>query len=190
MPACMCAIAELVQGTLMWSWNVCGVLAGVAVVVSVNATPTAAQIFQHPGVLVNQAQLAYIKAQYTAKVSAFYQEVLSAQASTWVADLPSAEQPVSGSSFDASVNGAVARRRLYRRGVSGSMGIVEKFTLREAKRKFSRLRGLLCDSDHSRCKFTKPNVTVGQSRMHWRAQSCTQLWLDISPSSQTHTIME
>jgi MBG domain (YGX type)/NHL repeat len=42
-----------------------------------------AQTFQHPGVLVSQAQLDYIKAQVNAKVNPFYQEFLNAQASPY-----------------------------------------------------------------------------------------------------------
>ena len=72
-------VAELVQGTLMRFWNVWGVVAGVALAVFVNATPTAAQIFQHPGVLVSKAQLDYSKAQYSAKVNPFDREALNAR---------------------------------------------------------------------------------------------------------------
>jgi hypothetical protein len=89
-------------------WNVWGVVAAGAVTVFVNATPTAAQIFQHPGVLVSQAQLDYIKAQYSAKVNPFDHEVRNAQASPWVADLPIAGQPVSCSNSTSNIDCSVA----------------------------------------------------------------------------------
>jgi hypothetical protein len=54
------------------------VLAGLAVPLRAGA-----QTFQHPGVLVSQAQLDYIKAQVNAKVNPFYQEFLNAQASPY-----------------------------------------------------------------------------------------------------------
>ena len=64
-------------------WKGLAVLA-VALAGLVHATPeAAAQTFQHPGVLVSQAQLDYITAQVNAKVDPFYQEFLNAQASPY-----------------------------------------------------------------------------------------------------------
>jgi len=47
------------------------------------ALPAPAQIFQHPGVLLSQAQLDFLKSQVDAKVNPFYQEFVWAKASSF-----------------------------------------------------------------------------------------------------------
>jgi hypothetical protein len=59
-------------------------LAILALAILLSAQQSSAQtVFQHPGVLLSKAQLDFVKAEVTAKVSPFYQEFLDAQASIY-----------------------------------------------------------------------------------------------------------
>ncbi|HEV2953704.1 MAG TPA: hypothetical protein VG015_06415, partial [Candidatus Dormibacteraeota bacterium] len=63
-------------------------------------TPTAITTFAHPGVLVSQAQLNFMKAQVASKTEPMYSEFLNAQASTYGSLTYTPSGPPSGGIID------------------------------------------------------------------------------------------
>jgi len=179
-------------------WNVWGVVAGVALAVFVNATPTAAQVFQHPGVLVSKAQLDYIKAQYTARVNPFYREVLNVRRAhgsrTYQVQVNQYPPPIRRPTSAVRWRTRTSRLPISRR-CSGTSWATKRIghsesTLRESKHKLGRLRGCYVTAitaDGSLRSLTLPWANRGCIGAR---RAVPNFWLDISPFSQTHTIME